>query len=99
MSDQSDPRVTSDHLEAALEASCDTLIALQMIRALAHGQGLLERHATQAIKSLQCAIAELRNVREAEASALAFGFVLETRSQFASDAKHREAQSRPRRTA
>lgn len=93
------------HLESALEASCATLMALQ---ASALGMpdcgretGAIRAQIARAIESAREAIAELRAVHDADASMLAFGFVLAadpswTRSQ--SRAARRD-QLRPRRTA
>jgi hypothetical protein len=67
---------TSDHLEAALEASCDTLVTLQLIRSRGGDDvGGAEGHVTRAIRSLRRAIAELRLAGAQDANALALGFV------------------------
>lgn len=63
-----------DRLEAALQASCEALIALELIHALARDE--LETHAVRAIESLRRAIAELRAARGEEPSALVHGFVI-----------------------
>ncbi len=99
-----DPRhlPASDHLYAALEASYDTLICLQMIRALAPDERRVERQVTQAIESLRRAIAEIAELREAQQerqTAVTCGFVIETVSAMDADAGLRAAQSKPRRTA
>jgi hypothetical protein len=62
-----------DRLEAVLQASCETLIALQVIRAGAHGE--VKTYAEQAIDSLRRAVVELRAASGEEPSALAHGFV------------------------
>jgi hypothetical protein len=65
-----------DHLKAALEASCETLVALQVIEAAPVDDDGLKRHTARAIRSLRRAIEELRTERAERASALAFGFVV-----------------------
>ncbi len=89
MNDPPEPRSAADHFEGALEASCDTLIALQLIRALVAGAGgvegeiarrvTVEGEIARAIGSLRLAIAELRLARREEQSALTVGFVLDRR--------------------
>jgi len=97
MNDPPDPGTVSDHLDAALEASCDTLVVLQSIRALgADDVGGGEGQLTRAIKSLRRAIAELRKARREQPAALALGFVMDTPSGGRDPAG---AQSKPRRTA
>jgi len=74
----SNPRYSSgrDHIEAALEASCDTLVALEVIVALASCDRRGKEQATRAIKSLQRAISELRLAYDEHVSPLARGFVI-----------------------
>jgi hypothetical protein len=98
-SDPPDSRTSADHVEAALEASCDTLVALQVMSAFgadkipgAEGQTAL------AISSLRLAIAELRAAQQRRGSGIAAGFVLAARDPSDGDASPL-AQSRPRRTA
>ena len=62
-----------DRLEAALEASCEALIELELIRALAGDD--VNAHANLALDSLRRAIVELRAARGEQQSALAPGFV------------------------
>lgn len=65
-----------DHLDPALEASCEALVALQLMRTLGGDQIQgAEGQMSRAIKSLRLAIAELRMARIQRASALAHGFV------------------------
>jgi hypothetical protein len=68
------------HLEAALESSCATLIALEATRAQnqdgARAKGLIQGQIGDAIESLRAAIAELRAIHDVETNMLAFGFVL-----------------------
>ena len=79
MNDPLDHEAGPDHLDAALEASCDTLVALQSIRALGADEIKgAEGQATRAIKSLRRAIAELRKLRRQHADALSLGFVIGT---------------------
>lgn len=66
-----------DHYEAALEASCATLIALQLVSAMPAGSpaevAALKDQITRAITSQRRAIAELRLARS---NAPVIGFVL-----------------------
>jgi hypothetical protein len=62
-----------DHLEAALEASCEALVGLQLTRQV--GGEAVKAQADQAIDSLRRAIVELRAARGEDQSALAHGFV------------------------
>jgi hypothetical protein len=88
------------HLEAALEATCATLMALQATR------GGLRKDETDtvaaqaqlgdAIGALREAIAELRAFHDAEPSLLAFGFVL---ADGQACRARRRRQLSPRRTA
>ena len=68
------------HLEAALESSCATLIALEATRAQegerARDAGPIQGQLGDAIESLRAAIAELRAMHDVETNMLAFGFVL-----------------------
>ena len=68
-----------DHLEAAIEASCETLVTLQMIREAAPDDDGLRSQTRRAIGSLRRAISELRTERAERASAVAYGFVVDTR--------------------
>jgi hypothetical protein len=65
-----------DHLEAALEASCASLIALESIRDQAVDARPVHDQVTRAVESVRAAIAELRAVHDSETSMFAFGFVL-----------------------
>lgn len=90
------------HLEAALEASCATLICLESgrirARELEPEAWTLQEQIGEAIRSVREAISELRAMHDVEASVLAFGFVLRTSSRPAlRDGRPR--QFRPRRTA
>lgn len=70
-----------DHYEAALEASCDTLIALQLLSAAAGSRdetGDVQARINGAISSLWSAIAELRLAHAKERNARVVGFVLAT---------------------
>jgi len=68
------------HLEAALESSCATLIALEATQAQegerARDAGPIQGQLGDAIESLRAAIAELRAMHDVETNMLAFGFVL-----------------------
>jgi hypothetical protein len=99
-----------DHYEAALEASCDTLIALQVIRASATSPAVevgrvetqlmraISRQVTRAIRSQRRAIAEVRLARNEPETTPILGFVLEADVADCGVSSLR-AQSRPRRTA
>lgn len=69
-----------EHLEAALEATCASMVILEAIRATRHegvpNTRLIEAQMVNAIASLRQAIAELRRLHDTETSVLAFGFVL-----------------------
>jgi hypothetical protein len=82
------PSLPSDHLDAALDASCGTLITLQSILTSARPVSSVQPQLTGAIDSLRQAIKELRLLRAQEGDWLAFDFVLadSTRSP---DAPHR----------
>lgn len=80
MNDLPRPGTVPDHLEAALEASFDTLVALALIQTWgADAIWGAEGQATEAIKSLRRAIAELRSACAHRSSALAHGFVIGAR--------------------
>jgi hypothetical protein len=94
------PDSPPDHVEAALEASCDTLVVLQLLRALgADDISGAEGQATQAIRSLRAAIAELRAAQELRGSGIAAGFVVATDRPPRTAMPDVAPQSRPRRTA
>jgi hypothetical protein len=69
-----------DHLEGVLEASCATLVALEAIngrlRELPTDARTVQRQIAEAINALREAIVELRVLHDADASGLAFGFVV-----------------------
>ena len=89
-----------DRVEVALEATCDALMTLQSIDALAripageNGKG----HIARAISHLRHAVDELRDAQAAGQTGLALGFVL-AREQRNSNADGETGQSSPRRTA
>ncbi|MBV8946736.1 MAG: hypothetical protein JO286_25550 [Solirubrobacterales bacterium] len=64
------------HLEAALEASCATLVTLEATKTELGDAPVVEARLEDAIASLRQAIAAIRVVQAAEANALALGFVL-----------------------
>jgi hypothetical protein len=88
-----------DNVEAALEASCGALIALQRVDAdladTIRPDGI-HGHIERAEQRLREAIEELRQAQYSGASGLALGFVLEEGRRAANG---RSTQSRPRRTA
>ena len=96
-----------DHLEAALESSCATLVALEATRAQdgarASDAGPIPGELGDAIESLRAAIAELRAMHDVETNVLAFGFVLGADPGWArTQMRGRQTgsgQSSPRRTA
>jgi hypothetical protein len=99
------------HLEAALEESCATLMALESAR-LGGAEGAVNPPAIQAqiIRAIACvrnAMSELRALHEVETSMLAFGFVLadpewsrtQSRRRHTGRRRAGPGQERPRRTA
>lgn len=62
-----------DSLEAALQASCEALVRLELIREV--GDAAVKAHADLAIDSLRRAIPDIRAARGEHQSALAHGFV------------------------
>jgi hypothetical protein len=80
MIDPSAPPKALPHVEAALEASCESLITLQLMRALVieppEEIGRLEAQTNRAIKSLRRAMAELRLACGEQPNMLPVGFVL-----------------------
>jgi hypothetical protein len=94
------------HLEAALEETCATLMALESAR-MADREGAANLPAVQsqivkAIASVRNAMSELRALHQVETSTLAFGFVLADPEWSRTGARRRQAgrrQDRPRRTA
>jgi hypothetical protein len=94
------------HLEAALEESCATLMALESAR-MAGGEATMngsamQGHISKAIASVRNAISEMRALHEVETSMLAFGFVLADPEWSRTQARRRHpgrGHDRPRRTA
>jgi hypothetical protein len=87
------------HLEAALEASCATLMALEASSAnMRDGPPVLNRQIREAIASLREAIAEMRALHDVETGVLAFGFVLGAEPRW-NRSRARRRQFKPRRTA
>ncbi len=110
MTHRFDSRTALDHYEAALEASCDALITLQLISAstassCAEGEqlqgetprALKPPHRT--IKALRHAIEELRLAQNVARNALALGFVVGTDAANWAPTESPGTQSKPRRTA
>jgi hypothetical protein len=89
-----------DRIGAALEATCDALMALQSIDVLpampenAQGDG----HVEHAISHLRHAVDELRDAQANGQTGMALGFVL-ARDQRSSTTEDEPGQSSPRRTA
>jgi hypothetical protein len=92
-----------DHLEASLQASCATLIALQATRLKIQDRledaYLIEAQIGEAIASLGEAISELRAFHEVDTSGLALGFVLAAEPGWSAAQARRRRQWSPRRTA
>ena len=79
MTDLPERNSAVEHYEAALEATCDTLITLQLVNAAAAAGeeiGDVEEGINGAISSLRSAIAELRLAHTEEQTARVLGFVL-----------------------
>lgn len=89
---------TSQHLDAALEATCDALSVLHVIDARSDDHGWVRGQAPHAINSLRNAIVELRAARGTDASALALGFASATASATPDGPVEPVAHSTPRRT-
>jgi hypothetical protein len=68
------PKLLLTRLDAALEATCETLIVLELIRARA-ADSELRGHAISGIKSLRSAIAKLRKLQPQQPSPLGHGFI------------------------
>jgi hypothetical protein len=92
-----------DHLEAALQASCATLIALQSsrvaVRERTQSPYVIEAQIGEAIASLGEAIAELRALHDGGTTGLAHGFVLAADPAWSRAQRRRRRQLSPRRTA
>jgi hypothetical protein len=89
-----------DRIGAALEATCDALMALQSIEVLPtmteSEEG--EAHVERAVSHLRHAVDELRDAQAHGQTGLALGFVL-ARDQRSSKNDDEPGQSSPRRTA
>ena len=85
------------HLEAALEASCASILALDSIRDEALDARSIYAQITRGVEALRAAINELRAVHDAETSMLAFGFVLAASPGWQDETAGRQVS--PRRTA
>lgn len=81
LTDNPSPILTADHLDAVLEASCEALVALEVISASSGSDEPLKTQIGRAKGSLRRAIAELRAARSERASVLASGFVIGSHSQ------------------
>jgi len=93
------------HLEAALEETCATLMALEAARMAGEGGPVapaIQRQISRATASVRNAMSELRALHDVETSMLAYGFVLadpEWSRRRARRRPTRSGQDRPRRTA
>lgn len=69
-----------DRIEAALEATCGALIALESLRCRAcedaHDPSSMQDHVGRAIRSLRDVVDDLRSAQSAGTDGLALGFVL-----------------------
>jgi hypothetical protein len=96
------PAAVPDRRQAALEASCDALIALQLVHALsADAAGELRSvvaQTNQAIELLRSVIDGLRLTLIRETTSIAQGFVLHAPGQIRV-VPNAVPQSKPRRTA
>lgn len=94
--------VAAERVDAALEASCEALVALQLVRGLASDESL-KLHTTRAIELVRRSIKELRAARGEPPSPFAYGFVLGRQARPSPepepDPEPRPGQSKPRRTA
>lgn len=91
--------MTPEHIQAAVEASCDALLALQLIRARigTRADAGVEPELSQAIVSVRQTIEELRSAYGDDAGVLTLGFVVGARRGCKRPAAG--PQSSPRRTA
>ena len=89
-----------DRIGAALEATCDALMALQSIEVLSSmtESELGEVHVERAVSHLRHAVDELRDAQAQGQTGLALGFVL-ARDQRGLTIDGEPGQSSPRRTA
>ena len=73
--------MTPEHIQAALEATCDALLALQVVRARAgaRAEADVEPELSQAIDAVREAIGELRSACPGDASVMTLGFVVGAR--------------------
>lgn len=65
-----------NNIEAALEASCATLVALERLRAFAANDPHRTAHLTREIDLIRRALEELRRAHETARHPLDYGFVL-----------------------
>lgn len=84
-----------DHFESALQAGCQALVEVQMIRQLGSADPAIELHAGHALKSLRQVIDELRAAAGENLSPLVRGFV----AARCGDANDSDASDDPRRSA
>lgn len=93
------------HLEAALEETCATLMALEAARVAGEGAAAppaIGRQLGRVVACVRNAMSELRVLHDVETSMLAYGFVLADPEWSRRQARRRPAgpsQDRPRRTA
>jgi hypothetical protein len=93
MVQQLEPR-NRDHFESALQAGCQALVEVQMIRQLGSADPAIELHTGRALKSLRQVIDELRAAGGGNQSPLVRGFV----AARCGDAIDGDASDDPRRS-
>ena len=74
MNNSTDP--ADSHIEAALEATCEALMTLELIRASAADDAALRNELRRTARCMRRAIAELRVASGEPDTALSYGFVL-----------------------
>lgn len=97
MSDPQDPLLT-EHLEAALEASCAALVELQLLRGLTDEGEQIVGPVSCAIAALRGAIGELREAQTGQSNPLASGFVLDRETEVPPAHQSQEASERLQRS-
>jgi hypothetical protein len=92
-----EPRLDTDNLQSALEASCDALMMVESARFT--GDFGADGHVERAIESLRGAIDELRLARDEEASMVGLGFVVRADARRLAGPRSPASHASPRRTA
>jgi len=76
MNNPVDVKAARDHINVAMETSCDALIMLRSIYALADNQTRVEELAASAIESMRHLIEELRQASGRDHGGVTLGFVI-----------------------